>query len=58
MNVVVTGSTSFLGAALIRELLGLGCRVYAVVRPGSRNLTVPVIFFSTLDGTGPEAITG
>ena len=38
MNVVVTGSTSFLGAALIRKLLGRGCRVYAVVRPGSRNL--------------------
>lgn len=38
MNVVVTGATSFLGAALIRELLGQGCRVYAVVRPGSRNL--------------------
>lgn len=38
MNLVVTGATSFLGTALIQELLHQGHQVYAVVRPGSRNL--------------------
>ena len=38
MNLVVTGATSFLGVALIRELLGRGHQVWAVVRPGSGNL--------------------
>ena len=37
MNLVVTGATSFLGVALIRELLKEGHKVYAVVRPGSKN---------------------
>ncbi len=37
MNLVVTGATSFLGAALIRELLKEKHQVYAVVRPGSKN---------------------
>lgn len=37
MNLVVTGATSFLGAALIKELLKEGHQVYAVVRPGSLN---------------------
>ena len=40
MNLAVTGATSFLGAALIRELLKTGNQVYAVVRPGSRNRQV------------------
>lgn len=38
MNLVVTGATSFLGVSLIRELLKTGHQVYAVVRPGSKNL--------------------
>lgn len=37
MNLVVTGATSFLGVALIRELLKEAHQVYAVVRPGSKN---------------------
>ncbi len=39
MNLVVTGATSFLGTALIGQLLGQGHQVYGVVRPGSRNLS-------------------
>ena len=38
MNVVVTGATSFIGAAVVRRLLGQGHRVCAVVRPGSRHM--------------------
>lgn len=38
MNVVVTGATSFLGAAEARRCLESGHRVFAVIRPGSRNL--------------------
>lgn len=38
MNVIVTGATSFIGAAVVRELLRRGDRVCAVVRPGSKNL--------------------
>lgn len=37
INLVVTGATSFLGAALTRELLIQGYQVYAVVRPRSAN---------------------
>lgn len=37
MNVVVTGATSFLGRALVDRLLKDGNKVYAVVRPGSKN---------------------
>lgn len=37
MNIVVTGATSFLGAAVIRKLLQMGHQVFAVVRPGSKN---------------------
>ncbi|MDO5416773.1 MAG: NAD(P)-dependent oxidoreductase [Lachnospiraceae bacterium] len=37
MNIVVTGATSFLGAALVRRLLEKNHQVYAVVRPGSAN---------------------
>ena len=38
MNVVVTGATSFLGAPMTERFLRDGDRVYAVVRPGSRNM--------------------
>lgn len=38
MRVVVTGATSFIGAAAIRQLLQAGHEVCAVVRPMSRNL--------------------
>ncbi|MCI9593859.1 MAG: NAD(P)-dependent oxidoreductase [Lachnospiraceae bacterium] len=37
MKVVVTGSTSFLGAALVKRLLEEGCTVFAVIRPGSAH---------------------
>ena len=40
MNIVVTGATSFLGAALCKELVSRGHQVYAVVRPGSNNRQV------------------
>lgn len=38
MNVVVTGATSFLGRALVDRLLKEKHQVFAVVRPGSRNV--------------------
>ncbi len=38
--VVVTGATSFLGAALIKEMVRRGYRVYGVARPGSSNRKV------------------
>lgn len=38
MNVVVTGATSFIGAVTVGQLLRQGCRVCAVVRPGTKNL--------------------
>jgi nucleoside-diphosphate-sugar epimerase len=38
MRVVVTGATSFIGAATVRHLLEQGETVCAVVRPGSQNL--------------------
>lgn len=37
MNIVVTGATSFLGAAVTKKLLQMGHQVFAVVRPGSKN---------------------
>lgn len=37
MKAVVTGATSFLGAALVKKLLTEGHTVYAAVRPGSKN---------------------
>lgn len=38
MKVVVTGATSFIGAATVQRLLMQGHEVCAVVRPGSANL--------------------
>lgn len=40
MNLVVTGATSFLGAATLRKLLQLEHQVFAVVRPNSVNRSV------------------
>ena len=74
MRAVVTGATSFLGAALIRRLLEEGHQVYAVVRPHSANrkvlpenvpglrvrgrVGIDVRFISILHGTAPGAPTG
>ena len=33
MRIVVTGATSFIGAATVRQLLEAGHQVFAVVRP-------------------------
>lgn len=44
MRVVITGATSFVGAAAIKLMLSQGHEVFAVVRPGSKKLgllTVP-----------------
>lgn len=38
MKIVVTGATSFIGAPMTKELVKQGHDVYAVVRPGSRNM--------------------
>lgn len=38
MNIIVTGATSFFVSPLIGELQKLGHQIYAVVRPGSKNL--------------------
>ena len=38
MRVVVTGATSFIGAATVVRLLRAGHQVYAVVRPASGHL--------------------
>lgn len=35
-RVAVSGATSFLGSAVVRELLKRGCEVYGIVRPESR----------------------
>ena len=39
MKVIVTGATSFIGAAAVRLLLHQGHQVCGVVRPGSKNLS-------------------
>ena len=38
MNIIMTGSTSFVGAATVRELLRRGHTVTAIVRPKSSKL--------------------
>ncbi len=52
MNVVVTGATSFLGAALVKELLGRGHEVYGVQRPHSPNRQVLECLREREDGKG------
>ena len=37
-NIIVTGATSFIGAPLVKKLINMGNRVYAVVRPNSKKL--------------------
>lgn len=37
MIIVVTGATSFLGAAVVKKLLQMEHQVFAVIRPGSKN---------------------
>ena len=39
MAVIVTGATSFIGRAVVEELLKQGQKVYAVARPGSAGLS-------------------
>ena len=34
-RVVVSGATSFLGSAVVKKLIALGCEVYGIVRPSS-----------------------
>ncbi len=48
MRIVVTGATSFIGAAAVRRLLTAGHQVYAVARPGSANL--PQLWAAVPDG--------
>ena len=38
MRVIVTGATSFIGQAAVKELLRRGCQGTAVVRPDSPGL--------------------
>lgn len=38
MKIVVTGATSFIGTAAVRRFLLDGYEVFAVIRPGSKNL--------------------
>lgn len=38
MRIVITGATSFIGSAVVKVLLKQGHQVFAVVRPGTRNL--------------------
>ena len=37
MRIVVTGATSFLGAAAVKKFLSMGRQVYGIIRPGSVN---------------------
>ena len=37
MNILVTGVTSFVGRALVKELIAEGYDVYGVIRPDSKN---------------------
>lgn len=47
-DVIVTGATSFIGIALIRELYDRGTGVTAVVRPGSRRMPLLRALFPRL----------
>ena len=39
IRILVTGATSFIGVHLINQLLNNGCKVYAVIRPNSNNIS-------------------
>lgn len=54
MNVVVTGATSFIGAAAVGKMLQNRHRVTAVVRPGSANLNY---LYDRTARTDREALT-
>lgn len=47
-NVIVTGATSFIGIALIRELRAKGAEVTAIVRPDSRRKSLLRTLFPNL----------
>ena len=38
-RILVTGATSFIGINLVNKLLNNGCKVYAVIRPNSNNIS-------------------
>lgn len=43
MNILLTGSTGFIGSALLKCFLGEGNRVFCIIRPESRNIAkIPV----------------
>lgn len=52
MNIIMTGSTSFVGAATVRELLRRGHTVTAIVRPDSSKLD------TILEGNEEALLTG
>ncbi|MSQ06236.1 MAG: NAD-dependent epimerase/dehydratase family protein [Dehalococcoidia bacterium] len=54
MRVLVTGATGFIGGNLARALVDRGYEVRALVRPGSRTLTID----GTGDGTGVQPVAG
>jgi len=41
LSIAVTGATGFIGGAIVRSLLHDGCRVRALVRPGSTDKPLP-----------------
>lgn len=52
MNIVATGATSFVGCGAVKELLGRGHRVYAVLRENSTKADRLMV-----DGRFPENLT-
>lgn len=39
-NIVISGATGFLGVNLLKKFLDQGCKVWAIVRPESKNIDV------------------
>ena len=52
MNIIMTGATSFVGAATVRELLRRGHTVTAIARPASSKLG------TILDGNEEALLSG